>query len=94
MEQWLPWVVQIISGAVGGLGAGKVLKNQSLGTAGDAISGVVGGGLGAVILNVVAGLQSSGALTAGTIGTDIAGGGIGGAVVMIIVSIIKKALGK
>jgi hypothetical protein len=94
MEQWLPWVVQIISGAAGGLGAGKVLKNQSLGTIGDAVSGLVGGGIGAVILNVAAGLQSSGALTASSIGTDVAGGGIGGAVVMIIVSVIKKALGK
>jgi hypothetical protein len=94
MESWLPWVIQLISGAAGGLGAGKVLKNQSLGTVGDAISGVVGGGIGAVILNVLVGVSSSGALDAASIGTDVAGGGVGGAVVMIIVSIIKKALGK
>ncbi|MBN2159122.1 MAG: hypothetical protein JW807_06985 [Spirochaetes bacterium] len=94
MESWLPWVIQLLSGAAGGVGAGQVLKNQSLGTVGNAISGVVGGGLGGIILNVLTGIQSSGALTAGNIGADIAGGGVGGAVVMILVSVIKKALGK
>lgn len=94
METWLPWVIQLVSGAVGGIGAGQALKNQSLGTVGNAISGVVGGGLGGVILNVLTDLQSSGALTAGNIGTDIAGGGIGGAIVMIIVGVIKKAMAK
>lgn len=94
MESWLPWVIQLVSGAVGGVGAGQVLKNQSLGTVGNAISGVIGGGLGGVILNVLTGLQSSGAMTAGNIGTDIAGGGIGGAVVMLIVGFIKKKMGK
>jgi len=92
METWLPWVIQLISGAVGGVGAGAALKNQSLGKVGDAISGAVGGGLAGVILNVLTTLGSSGgAMSAGSIGTDVAGGGIGGAVVMIIVSVIKKA---
>ncbi len=94
MESWLPWVIQLISGAAGGVGAGKVLKNQSLGTIGDAISGLVGGGIGAVILNILVGVQSSGALDAASVGTDVAGGGVGGAVVMVIVSLIKKAMGK
>jgi len=94
METWLPWVIQLISGAVGGVGAGQVLKNQSLGTIGNAISGVVGGGLGGVILQALGVALGGGGLNAATIGTDIAGGGIGGAVVMIIVGIIKKALGK
>jgi uncharacterized membrane protein YeaQ/YmgE (transglycosylase-associated protein family) len=94
METWLPWVIQLISGAVGGVGAGNVLKNQSLGTLGNAISGVVGGGLGGVILQALGMAVSSGGLNAATVGTDIAGGGIGGAVVMIIVGVIKKALGK
>jgi uncharacterized membrane protein YeaQ/YmgE (transglycosylase-associated protein family) len=94
METWLPWVVQLISGAVGGVGAGQVLKNQSLGTLGNAISGVVGGGLGGVILQALNLAVGSGGLDAASIGTDIAGGGIGGAIVMIIVGIIKKALAK
>ncbi|MBP7736173.1 MAG: hypothetical protein KA369_09400 [Spirochaetes bacterium] len=94
MESWLPWVIQLISGAAGGLGAGKVLKNQSLGTIGDAISGVVGGGIGGVIINVLAGISNSGGLSAANIGTDVASGGVGGAVVMVIVGLIKKAMGK
>ena len=95
MEQWLPWVVQILSGAAGGVGAGQLLKNQSLGTVGNAISGVLGGGLGGIILNVLTGLGTGGAATdPATIGTNIAGGGVGGAIVMIIVGLIKKKMGK
>jgi len=95
METWIPWIIQLISGAAGGVGAGQVLKNQSLGKVGDAISGVVGGGLGGIILNMLIGLQSGGAaMDPATIGADVAGGGLGGAVVMLIVSVIKKALGK
>lgn len=48
MESWLPLIVQLLSGAAGGIGAGKVLKDQSLGTLGNTVSGVVGGGLGGV----------------------------------------------
>jgi hypothetical protein len=98
MESLLPWIIQLISGGVGGVGAGQVLKNQSLGTVGNAISGIVGGGLGGVILQyVLPALTSSmsGAATdPATIGTNIAGGGIGGAIVMLIVGLIKKKMGK
>jgi len=94
METWLPWVIQLVSGAVGGVGAGSVMKDQSLGKVGDAISGLVGGGIGGVILHALNLAVGSGGMDAASIGTDIAGGGIGGAVVMIIVGVIKKALGK
>lgn len=95
METLLPWIIQLLSGAAGGVGAGQALKNQSLGKVGDAIAGLAGGGLGGVILNVLTNLGSSGgALDPTAIGTNVAGGGVGGAVVMIIVGVIKKALGK
>ena len=38
-------VVQLIAGAIGGTAAGTALKDLSLGKAGDAISGAVGGGI-------------------------------------------------
>jgi hypothetical protein len=94
METWLPWVIQLISGAAGGIGAGTAMKNQSLGKVGDAISGIVGGGLGGVILQVLGLVSGSGGMDAAAIGQSVAGGGAGGAIVMIIVGYIKKALGK
>ncbi len=92
MESWLPWIIQLICGAAGGVGAGQVLKNQSLGTVGNAISGIVGGGLGGVILHALG--VGAGGMDAAGIATNVAGGGVGGAIVMIIVGIIKKAIGK
>ena len=54
---WTSLITQLVIGAIGGNAAGAVLKDQSLGTLGNTISGVVGGGIGGQIL---------GALTAGT----------------------------
>ena len=39
-------IVQVIAGAIGGTAAGSALKDLSMGKAGDAISGAVGGGVG------------------------------------------------
>lgn len=94
METWLPVIIQLISGAAGGNIAGSLLKDQSLGTVGNSIAGIVGGGLGGVILNAVGVAVSGGSIDVGSIVGSVAGGGVGGAVLMIIVGIIKKAIGK
>lgn len=95
METWLPIIVQLISGAVGGNAAGAALKNQSLGTIGNTIAGIVGGGLGGQLLSLLIPALTGGAsMDAGAIVSNVAGGGVGGAVVMIVVGLIKKALGK
>ena len=92
METWLPIIIQLISGAVGGIGAGAALKNQSLGTIGNAIAGVVGGGLGGQLLGLL-GVAAGGGMDVGSIAGSVAGGGVGGAVLMIVVGLINKALG-
>ncbi|MBN2402655.1 MAG: hypothetical protein JXN64_09660 [Spirochaetes bacterium] len=94
METWLPVIIQLISGAAGGNIAGSLLKDQSLGTVGNSIAGIVGGGIGGVILNAVGVAVSGGSIDVGSIVGSVAGGGVGGAVLMIIVGIIKKAIGK
>ncbi len=38
-------IIQLIAGAIGGNAAGAALKNLSLGTAGNSIVGILGGGL-------------------------------------------------
>ena len=86
MESLLPIIIQLVSGAAGGNIAGALMKNLSLGTAGNSIAGIVGGGIGGQLLSMI----GAGGLD-GIVGS-LASGGVGGAVVMAIVGVIKKAM--
>jgi len=88
----MEWIISLVTGAIGGNIAGAVFKNLSLGGLGNTIAGVVGGGVGAEILNV---LGAGGAAAAGgsTVGT-IASSGVGSIVVMLIAGVIKNAMAK
>jgi uncharacterized membrane protein YeaQ/YmgE (transglycosylase-associated protein family) len=83
-------IIQLISGAVGGNVAGALLKKWSLGPLGNSIVGILGGGLGGQLL----GMLGIGGAAGGGILSSIAGGGVGGAVLMIIIGLIKQAMGK
>src|SRR5258708_9687976 len=48
-------IIEAISGAVGGNVAGAAMKENSLGTVGNSIAGIVGGGLGGTLLHMVMG---------------------------------------
>jgi len=95
MESLLPLVIQLLSGAAGGNIIGKLLPKLNLGTLGNSISGILGGGLGGYLLNML-GVDAgpSGALDIGSIVGSVASGGVGGGVVMFIVGLIKKALAR
>ena len=80
MEEYLPLIIQLISGALGGNITGKLLKNLSLGTLGNSIAGILGGGLGGYLLTML--------------GLGAGGGGVGGGVLMAIIGAIKNAMGK
>lgn len=87
--QLMTWVINLVTGAVGGNVAGALLKSISLGTIGNTVAGLVGGGLGGQLLSGLLG----GAGLGGT-GGQIASAGIGSVVVMIVVGLIKKAMAK
>lgn len=90
-------VIQLISGAVGGNAAGAFLKNLSLGTLGNSLAGIIGGGLGGQILNAALGVPAGAALdlhSVQAIVSQIAGGGVGGAVLMAIVGMLKGSFAK
>lgn len=91
-------LIQLISGAAGGNAAGSMLKQFSLGTAGNSILGIIGGGVGGQLLHLLMS-SGTGATAAATSGMDIgsilsnvAGGGIGGGILMIIVGLIKSKM--
>ena len=92
-------VIQLIAGGVGGNIAGSALKQYDLGAVGNTIAGVIGGGVGAQIIGALLG-GGAGATAAGTGGLDIgsiigqiASGGVGGGILMVIVGLIKQAMG-
>jgi len=90
---WVALIIQLVSGAVGGNIVGGVVKNLNLGTLGNSIAGIVGGGLGGQLMNM-AGVGASGGMDIAGIVSQIAAGGVGGGVLMAIVGVIKKAMAR
>jgi hypothetical protein len=101
-EMWggiIGLIIQLISGAVGGNIAGAAMKQYNLGTIGNSIAGLIGGGVGAQIIGALVGggtgtdLAGAGGLDIGSIIGQIASGGVGGGILMVIVGLIKQAMG-
>jgi len=90
----LPLIVQLVSGAAGGNVAGGLMKKFSLGTIGNSIVGILGGGLGGQLLSLLGLSAASGATDISSILTNVAGGGVGGGILMAIVGYIRNAMKK
>jgi uncharacterized membrane protein YeaQ/YmgE (transglycosylase-associated protein family) len=91
MEQIL---INLISGALGGVAAGKSSPTFDLGMIGNIIAGVVGGGVvGQVVTlllpSVVAAVQSGNMSVSGIVSQVIAGGA-GGAILTAIIGAVKN----
>jgi len=88
-------IISLICGAVGGNIAGALMKDKSLGTLGNSLAGILGGGLGGAILQALHLLPAAGpGLDVGAIIANIASGGVGGAVLLLIVSLVKRLMMK
>ena len=89
-------IIEIISGAVGGNVAGAAMKESSLGTVGNSIAGIVGGGLGGTLLHSITGNAATGggSLDLATILSNVAGGGVGGAILMAVIGLVKNQMAK
>jgi hypothetical protein len=92
----LALIIQLICGALGGNITGKLFKNIDLGTLGNSIAGIVGGGLGGQILSALGmfGSAPDRALDVGTIIGSVASGGVGGGILMAIIGLIKSLMAK
>jgi hypothetical protein len=91
MEQIL---INLVAGALGGVGAGKASPTFDLGMLGNVIAGLVGGGvLGQIVTllmpAIMAAAQSGDLSVSGIISQAIAGGA-GGAILTAIVGAIKN----
>ena len=91
---WIGIIIQLILGAVGGYGTGRVAKQVSINPTVDGIVGLIGGYLGTWIAGLIPGL--AGMLTGG--GAAYVGQGVtglvGGAILTAIVGGIKNAVAK
>jgi hypothetical protein len=90
-------LLQLVSGVIGGNVAGAAMKKNSLGTVGNSIAGILGGGLGGQILAALGKGDVAGALaTPGleAMVSNIAGGGVGGAVLIAIIGALRSAMAK
>jgi uncharacterized membrane protein YeaQ/YmgE (transglycosylase-associated protein family) len=79
-------LIDLAIGAIGGNAAAAAKPNQSLGTVGNTIAGLLGGGIGSTLLEQVVGMSSMG------MAGDIAGAGASGAVMIFLVNLAKKYL--
>jgi hypothetical protein len=91
MEQVL---INLIAGALGGVGAGKSSPTFDLGMIGNIVAGLVGGGLLGQIVTllmpaVMAAAQSGNLSVSGIISQAVAGGA-GGAILTAIIGAIKN----
>jgi len=91
MEQIL---INLVAGALGGVGAGKASPAFDLGTVGNIVSGLVGGGLLGQIVTLllpsVMAAAQSGNLSIGGIISQAIAGGAGGAILTALSGAIKN----
>jgi hypothetical protein len=91
MEQIL---INLVAGALGGVGAGKSSPTFDLGTIGNVVAGLVGGGvLGQIVTLVLPSIMAaaqSGDLSIGGIVSHAIAGGVGGAILTALVAAIKN----
>ena len=89
-------IASLISGVTGGSMADAALKDQSLGTNGSWLAGILGGGIGGAILQSLGVTTGSGSdtLDAASLIGNIAICGIGGAVMTLAIGLIKGARGR
>ena len=91
-------LMPFFSGAAGGNLIGGILKNFNLGSVGNSLAGLVGGGVGSLVLGNLLGMpmpapggvDPDGAALLG----QILGGGAGGGLMTIVVAALKRMLGK
>jgi uncharacterized membrane protein YeaQ/YmgE (transglycosylase-associated protein family) len=87
------WIIKLVSGAIGGNVAGTAMKDKSLGVLGNSVAGILGGGVGGFIMQLL-GVAQAGGLDMGAVLSSVASGGIGGAVMLVIASLVKGMMAK
>jgi len=91
---YLPLIIQLVSGLVGGNALGAAVKNLNLGPVGNSIAGLLGGVLGGQLLASLAQGGAAGGMDVGTILESIGGGVAGGGLLTACAAFMKQMLAK
>jgi hypothetical protein len=91
---YLPLIIQLVCGVVGGNVLGAAVKNLNLGPAGNSIAGLLGGGIGGQLLASLAQGGAAGGMDVGTILESIGGGLVGGGALTAASAGIKQLLAR
>ncbi len=87
-------IISLLSGALGGNVAGKLLSKYSMGPLWNSVVGILGGGLGSQLLGML-GMDLGGAeMNLMNILGNVAEGGVGGGVLMAIIGVVKGMMKK
>jgi uncharacterized membrane protein YeaQ/YmgE (transglycosylase-associated protein family) len=93
-------LISLVSGIVGGNIAGAATPSKSLGWLGNSLTGLFGGGIGGIILQLIGMFNQPGGeidishLNIEQILANVGTSGVGGAALMLIVGLIKGAMSK
>lgn len=90
----MEFLLPLISGAVGGNVAGGLIGKLNQGTLINSVSGIVGGGLGGTVMNMMGMASGAGGMDIGSIISQVASGGIGGGAVLAVVGVVKGMISK
>ena len=90
----MPLLIQLASGAIGGNLAGKLFRNISLGALGNSIAGILGGGLGGLVLEMIGLGSAEASLSLSSVLGSVVGGAVGGGLIMAVLGVLKKAFVK
>lgn len=86
--------MNLVAGAIGGNAAGKASSSFDLGTIGNTIAGLVGGGvlgqLVPIVLPAITAAAAGGNLSIGGILANLISGGAGGAILTAIIGAVKN----
>jgi uncharacterized membrane protein YeaQ/YmgE (transglycosylase-associated protein family) len=94
MEEYLPLLIQLASGAIGGNLAGRLFRNISLGALGNSLAGILGGGLGGWVLEMLGlGSMEAGMGLSSILGS-VVGGAVGGGLIMAVLGFFKNTFVK
>ena len=93
-------IIGLLSGAVGGNAAGKLLGSLDQGTLINSIAGIVGGGIGGTVLSAIGAPDLAGAageaggLDFGASIGQVVGGGGGGGGLLALVGVVRNMMSK
>ncbi|WP_166417951.1 hypothetical protein [Cochlodiniinecator piscidefendens] len=86
-------IISLLSGAIGGNVAARLVGSLNQGPLMNSLAGIVGGGLGGQLLGA-AGIGGGEGMDLSGILTQIVSGGVGGGVLLAVISFIRNAMGK